>query len=73
MVLDGGQPSGLGKRQRLEQQRVDDGEDRGVDADADGQRDEGDEREARRLAQHAERVAQVADEGLEHAAALFMS
>ena len=41
------EPLGIGKRQRPPQHRVDDGEDRDVRTDRDGQRQQGDEREAR--------------------------
>ena len=63
--MSGREPVRLRIRERPQQQRVDDREHRRVDADADRQRDEGDQREARRLAQHADRIAQVAHEGLE--------
>ena len=52
-------------RQRLEQQRVDEGEERGVEADADRQRGDRHQREPRALAQPPERIADVGEEGFE--------
>ena len=54
--------SGLRIRQRLQQQRVDDAEDRGVGADADRERRDDDERQARAAAQRADGVAEVLEE-----------
>jgi hypothetical protein len=53
-------------RQRPEEQRIDDREDRGVDADADREGDERDQREPGRLAQHPQRVAGVACQRVHH-------
>ena len=52
-------------RQRLEQHGVDDGEERGVEADADRQRGDRHQREPRTLAQPPDREANVGEEGLE--------
>ena len=52
-------------RQRTEQDRVDDGEDCGVEADGDGQRHDGGDGESRIPAQAAEPVAGVADQVLQ--------
>ena len=52
-------------RQRVKQDRVDDGEDRGVEADRDGQRQDGGEGEARIPAQTAERIADIANQVLQ--------
>ena len=54
--------SALREGQRPEQQRVHQAEDRGVGADADGEDQDGDEREAGVAAQRAEGVAQVVQE-----------
>jgi hypothetical protein len=61
----GAEPLRLRVRQRPEQQRVDDREDGGVDADADGEGDERDEGESGRLSQHADAVAEVAGQRLD--------
>jgi hypothetical protein len=53
------QAIGRRDRQRLEQQRVDDREERGVETDADCQRRDGDQREPRALSQPAQRVTDV--------------
>ena len=53
------QTIGLGKRQRLEQGRVDDAENRGVGADAKGQRQNRHEREPGRSTQSSDRVSNV--------------
>ena len=50
-------------RERAKENGVDDAEDRRVDADAEGQREERDERERRGTAQPAQRVADVLEEG----------
>ena len=47
------QPFGVAERQRLEQHAVDDAEDRAVGADAERERDHGDQREAGRPPHHA--------------------
>ena len=54
----------LREGQRLQQQRVDEGEDRGVGADAEGERDDRDQGEDRRLDERANRVANVLSNGL---------
>ena len=56
------QPLGVGERQRLEQHGVDDGEDRGIGADAERERGDGDRRKCRRAAQQPQRVADVLEE-----------
>jgi hypothetical protein len=53
-------------RQRLEQQGVDQREQRGVEADADGQRRDGDQSERRAAAQPAKRETDVGQEVFEH-------
>ena len=53
-------------RQRPEQQRVSDGEDRRVEADAKPERQHGNRGESRAEPQPAGGVTHVADEGLEH-------
>jgi len=54
-----------GDGQRLEQQRVDDGEERGVEPDADRQRGHRNEREPGALAQPPEREPDVGNNGFE--------
>jgi len=54
----------LREGQRLQQQCVDEGEDRGVGADAEGERDDRDQGEDRRLDERANRVANVLSNGL---------
>ena len=49
----------IGKRDRLQQDGVDDREDGGVGADAERQRGHGGQGEARALAEHAERVPEI--------------
>ena len=61
---DGGQPLRLGVGERLEKNRVDDREDRGVRADAQGQRRQGDRGESRALAQSPDRIANVLQQGI---------
>ena len=51
-------------RQRLQQHCVDEREDRRIGPDAEGEGHHGDHREARRSAQHPQRVAHVPPEGL---------
>ena len=58
------EPVGLGERQRLQQDCVDDAEDRAVRADAEGQRRDGHEREAGRLPQPSQRVDEVLAQGV---------
>ena len=53
------QTAGVAVRQRLEQHAVDDAEDRAVGADAERERDDGDEREPGRSPQDAHRVGEV--------------
>ena len=60
---------GTGNRQRPEQQRVDDREDGGVEADGDGQRHGGGEGEARTPARAPQRIADVAEQVLQRAPA----
>ena len=55
-VIHADQSVGFGIRQRLQQHAVDDAEDGAVGADAERQREHGDEREARRLDEAADRV-----------------
>ena len=59
VLPDDREPIGIAVRQRLQQQRVDDAEDRGVRADAERQRGDGDEAEARRAQQQPRAVAKV--------------
>jgi hypothetical protein len=47
------------ERERLQQDGVDDGEHRGVGADAEGQSEDGEEREAGRSSEQPERVPDV--------------
>ena len=54
--------SGSGVGQRPEEQRARDAEDRGVGADAEGQREHGGERDAGRTGQEAQRVTRVLPE-----------
>src|SRR5207245_11562148 len=53
---------GIRERQRIEEHTVDDGEERGVRADAQGQRQNSDRREAGILSQHAQSVADILPE-----------
>ena len=57
------EPVRVGIRQRLEQQRVDDAEDGGVGADADGERDDDHQRQRGRAPQRPDGVAEVLQEG----------
>ena len=57
---------GLRIRQGLEQERVHDAEDGGVDADPDSQRHERDQRESRRLAEHPGGIPEIAENRVEH-------
>ena len=59
VVVDGGELAGVGIGERVEQHAVDDGEERGVRADAEREGEHGGRREAGRLEQHANRVAQI--------------
>ena len=56
------QSAGLLERKRAEQQRIDHAEDGAVGADAERERDDGDQREAGILQQRAQAVAQVLPE-----------
>ena len=53
------QPIRLGKRQRADESGIDNTEDRDVGSDAQGERDDGDEREARALTERADGDAEV--------------
>ncbi len=55
----------LGERQRLEQHGVDDAEDGGVGADAEGEREDGDGAVGGLLTQHPGAVDEVVPEGFE--------
>jgi hypothetical protein len=57
------EPVRVGIRQRLEQQRVDDAEDGGVGADADGERDDDHQRQRGGAPQSPDGVAEVLQEG----------
>jgi hypothetical protein len=59
-------------RERLEQHRVDDGEERGVEADADGERRDRDEREAWTSQQPPQREADVPQNGFEQDRRLYV-
>ena len=58
--------SGVRIRQRLQQQRVDDAEDRGVGADPDAERRDDDEGQPRASSQRAHGVANVLEKGGHH-------
>jgi hypothetical protein len=62
--VDGHEAVGLRIRQRVQQDTVDDREDGCIDADAQAERRDGDEREARILDQLPERVLQILPHGL---------
>ena len=55
----------MSDRERAQHHGVDQAEDRRVGADAEGEREDGDQREAGAPAQHARRVAQIGDQRLE--------
>ncbi len=68
-VVEQHQPLGLADRERLQQDAVDEGEDRAVGADAEGERGHGDQRERGAAAQDAQTVAHVLRELVEPARA----
>ena len=59
-----GQPIGIGIRQGLQQDPVDDAEDRGIGADSDGERRDDDEGRDRAAPQHAQGVAEILEQGV---------
>ncbi len=59
-----GQPIGIGIRQGLQQDPVDDAEDRGIGADSDGERRDDDEGRNRAAPQHAQGVAEILEQGV---------
>jgi Skp family chaperone for outer membrane proteins len=61
VVADAVELRGIGDRKRAQQDALDQREDGRVGADAERQRDDRGEREARRLAQLAQRVADVVE------------
>jgi hypothetical protein len=65
-IADGDEPLGRFVRQRPQQNSIDDAEDSGVGADAERERDEHSRGEPRRVAQHADAVAQVLAERIQH-------
>ena len=58
-VVDEEQALRLRDGKRLQQQRIDEAEDRGVRADAERKRQDGDDRECRRSTQQPERIADI--------------
>ena len=67
------QPAGILDRQALQRDGIDEGEDGGVGADAQGERDDGGSRDARRVAQQSGRIAEVADHLVQEGQAAFAS
>jgi hypothetical protein len=65
LLEDGDQLGRVGVGQPAQEHAVDDGEDRGVGADAHGQRERGDDRETRIALQVAQRVSHVAAQQIE--------
>src|SRR5439155_13692389 len=57
------EPIGIAIRERADAHRIDQAEDCGVAADADREREDGDEREARRLAKRTQRIPDVLPHG----------
>ena len=53
------EPVGLGKGKRPKQNSVDNGKDRGVGADSECKRQDGNDRETRRFHQYAKRIADI--------------
>ncbi len=66
VVLDVNQLGGIRVRQRMQQRGVDDAIDRRGGTDAERHGGDGNERESRRLQQHAKRVPQVEEQMLSH-------
>ena len=67
------QPVGVGKRHRLEEDGVDDREDRGVGADAERQRRHRRGGEAPALPEHPQRLPQVLEEAFNHGGPNYVS
>ena len=61
--VDGDELAGVRVRQRIQEHAVDDGEERGVGADAERQGEDGDDAKRRRLEEHAEGEAKVLKQG----------
>jgi hypothetical protein len=59
LLVDGDEPAGIWVGQRIEDDSVDDGEERGIGADAEGQGEDGDGGEAGGFEEHAQGVTQV--------------
>ncbi len=63
-MIDRNELARVAIRQRREEHRIDDAEDRRIGADAEGERQQNDQRECRGVAQPARRVAEVVEQGV---------